>query len=164
MTTYSGSAGITFDITETDTTTSTGSVTQEYIVSGISDLTLSTSDIVYSVYGSVGTTSFEFDLNSVSNQSGTGYSTSVIRNNAGDYTTLKMIVIQNTHASNTLTIGSPSANSLWTWNSSSDTIAIDAGAGMSFSYSTAKTISTNGKIKIVGSSASTTFKIFILGT
>lgn len=162
--TLTGNAGISFDITEDDVTTATGEVTQVHSVPiAIGELTISASGIVYSISGSVGTTAFDLNLNAIDNQSGTGYSTSVIRNNAGDFTSLQQIVIYNTHASNGLIIGSPAANSLFTWGATNDTFTIPAGGSMTITYSTALTVGSNGKINIVGSAASTTFLVYILG-
>lgn len=159
-----GNAGVLFDITEQNVTTATGNVTQEHsIATAVAQLTIATTDIVYSVSGSVGTTAFDFDVTSVNNQSGTGYSTTVIRNNSGDFVTLKSLVIYNTHATNNLIIGSPAANSLFTWHSTSDYIYVEPGQAMTFVYSTAKSVGSNGKINIKGSSSATTFQIFILG-
>lgn len=159
-----GNAGITFDLTEEDVTVSTGTITQLHqISSSVGDLSVSSTDIVYSIAGSVGTTAFDLNLNAVDNQSGTGYSTQVVRNNSGDFTSLKMIAVYNTHASNTLLIGSPAANSLFTWHSTSDQLSIPSGGCFAMSLSTALTIGSNGKLNIVGSSSSTTFNIFIFG-
>lgn len=159
-----GNAGIRFDITENEVTTATGEVTQNHAIqANLSELTITSTDLVYSVSGTVGTTSFEFDLNDVNNQSGSDYSTQVVRNNDGDFTSLKQLVIVNTSSANTLTIGATASASLFTWHASNNTLAIDAGQAIAFAYSTAKTISTNGKLTIVGSAVSTTFKIFVLG-
>lgn len=162
--TLTGTAGLDMNLTDTDSDTGTGSVAQ--IVSTddeIKSLTVSSSDIVYSITGIVGTTSFDLNLNAVDNQSGTGYSTTVVRNNSGDFTSLKMLVLYNTHASNSLLIGAPSSNSLLTWNSTSDTLSIPPGGAFAFVFSTALSIGSNGKIEIFGSSGSTTFKVFIFG-
>lgn len=159
-----GNAGVSFDVAETDITVATGTVTQTHAVeSSIAELTISSTALVYSISGSVGTSAFDLNLNALDNQSGSGYSTTVIRNNAGDFTTLQMIVIHNKHASNNLIIGSPSANSLFTWNSASDGLAIPPGGAFSMTLPTALTIGSNGKLNFKGSSASTTFEVYILG-
>ncbi len=163
--TTQGTVGILFDITEDDVTTATGDVTQEHAVpDAIASLSIATTDIVYSISGSVGTTAFDLNLNSLNNASGTGYSYTIIRNNEGDFTTVKSIVIYNSHASNTLVIGSPASTSLFTWSSTSATLSIDANTAMQWAFATAKTIGSNGKLNIVGSGASTTFLIYLLGT
>lgn len=160
----SGEAGVKFALTEEDSDTGSGTLLQTYsAATAIGDLTVSTTDIVYTVTGSVGTTAFDFNLNSVNNQSGTGYSTTVIRNNSGDFTTAKMLVVYNTHASNGLKFGSSSANNLLTWNSTSDNVTIPAGAAICFTFGTTLTIGSNGQFNLVGSGAATTFEIYILG-
>lgn len=159
-----GTAGLDFTITETDVSVDTGNVTQEHQMPvSVRNLTVDIGDLVYSVSGSVGTTPFDFNVNSVNNQSGSGYETQVIRNNDGDFSNLKMISIVNTHPSNNLLIGSPSANSLFTWNSTSDTLVIPPNTGFAFAYGSAKAVSSNGLLEIVASSADTTFQIFVLG-
>lgn len=161
--TLNGNAGVLFDVTDSQTT-ATGSIQQILEVPvAIGQLTIVTTDIAYSISGSVGTTAFDLNLNAVDNQSGTGYSTTVIRNNSGDFTTLKQIVIYNTHATQNLIIGSPAATSLFTWGATNDTLAISPGGFIVMGYSSALTIGSNGKLNIVGGAASTTFKIWILG-
>lgn len=162
--TLTGSAGISFELTDTDSDTGTGTVEQVVeVASTIGSLTVDTDDIVYSITGSVGTTAFDLNLNDVNIQSGTGYATVVVRNNNGDFTTLKMLVIHNTHASQNIVIGSPAANSLLTWGATNDTLTIPAGGAFCFLFSSELTISTNGKLNIVGSSAATTFKAYVFG-
>lgn len=159
-----GNAGVLFNITEEAVTTATGTVTQLHEVpTAIGELVIDTDDIVYSVSGSVGTTAFDFNLNSVNNQSGTGYTTSVIRNNDGDFTSLKQLVIYNTHATQNIILGSSASSNLFTWHSTSDTIVILPGQSMTFTYGTELTISTNGQFNLKGSNSTTTFKMWILG-
>ena len=163
--TISGTAGIDFDLQET-ANTDTGSIIQDYDVeTDIANLTVSSTDLVYSMSGTIGTTAYDIDLNSIINATGTNYDLNVVRNQEGDYTTLKMLVIHNTTAvTNTLTFGSPAANSLFTWNSATDGITLDPTTSIAIALPTAKTISTNGKFNLVGSATGTTFEIYVLGT
>ena len=162
--TITGNAGINFNITETETT-DTGEVTQEHDTAAtLSALTLASTDVVYTISGTVGTTAFDFDLNAIDNASGTGYDMNVVRNQEGDMTTIKMVAIHNTHATGTISVGSPAATSFLTWNSNSDDFDIEAGACVAFAYTTAKTIGTDGKINLVADTASTSFEIYVLGT
>lgn len=162
--TLNGNAGVLFDVTDSQTT-ATGTVEQVMEVPvAIGQLEITESDIAYSVSGSVSTTAFDFDLNNINNQSGTGYSTVVIRNNDGNFTTLKQIVVYNTHATQTIVLGASSANNLFTWNATNNGITIEAGESKTFTYSAAKTIGSNGKFNLVGSGSTTTFKIWVLGT
>lgn len=160
--TIQGTVGIEFDIEETDLATATGNVVQDHTIStDVSAISLASTDTVYSVSGSVGTTAFDFDLNAVDNQSGTGYSTSVVRNNGGDFTTMKSIVIHNTHATGVITVTAAAANSFLT---ASEQITLKPGMSVNLLYTTAEAVSTNGKLNIVSDTATTTFKMYLLGT
>lgn len=162
--TITGNVGVLFNLDE-QATLATGTIEQTYAVpDAIGQLTITEeTDQPYSVTGSVGTTAFDFDLTAINNQSGTGYSTSVIRNQGGSYTTVKTIVIYNTHASNNLILGASSANNFFTWNATSNTIAIVPGEAKAFIYSTAVTVGSNGKFNLKGGGASTTFQLYLLG-
>ena len=163
MTVY-GNAGVLFNITEeADTTTGTVIQVQEVPVA-IGTLDIDEDDLVFSVDGSVGTTVFTFNLNAIDNQSGTGYSTQVVRNNDGDLSYLKALVIYNSHASNNLILGSAASANLFTWHSATDSIIIAPGQAQTFIYSSAISVVAAGSFKLTGSAASTTFQMWILGT
>lgn len=159
-----GFSGQKFDIVEY-VETSTGDISQQHKTpDAISDLTISEDDLVYSVYGSVGTTAFNFDFTDINNQSGTGYSTQIVRNNDGDLTGLKSFVLYNTSDSNNIILGSASANNAFSWLDVDNGIIIPPGASFMLVFTTALTIdSTHRLISIDASSSSTTFLMYILG-
>lgn len=159
-----GAVGINVALTETLTSTGTGTLVQTYATdTAIAQLTVATTDLIYTITGSVGTTAFDIDLTSINNQSGTGYTTTVVRNNAGDFINIKQITIYNTHATQTIKIGSSAANNFFTWQGTSNYIVIPAGGAFTMTYSTAAAVSTNGKFNLLGSGATTSLKIFIFG-
>lgn len=164
--TISGTAGAGFSVTETDDALDTGTVSQLHkIETAISALTLEAADVVASLTMTASTTAFDIDFNDLQNATGTGYTVDVVRNQDVDLTSIKALIIHNTHATNTVTVGSPAANSLFTWASTSDSIVLDPNAAMAFYYelSSEKAITTNGKINFVASAVSTTFEIYVLG-
>ena len=160
----SGTVGVNFDVTESDDDLSTGTITQRHTVEdSIKNLLLEIDDVPSSISGSVGTTNFDLDLNDVQDQSGSGFTLSVVRNQNVDYTSIKSIVIHNKSAVNTLILESPSVNSFFTFIMSNDGILIEPDSSMTFVYSTAKVVGTDGIIRIEASGASTPFEIYILG-
>ena len=162
--TISGTVGVDFDVTESDDALSTGTIVQNHTVEdAIKNLTLESDDLPSSISGTVGATAFDLDLNDVHDQAGAGFAVSVVRNQSVDYTSIKSIVFHNKSTVNNLRIGSPAADSFFTWNTTSDFIEIEPGGAMTFVYSTPKVVSTTGKINILASGATTPFEIYILG-
>jgi hypothetical protein len=162
--TNTGTAGIDFDITQEDDALATGSSTHRHNVEdSIESLLLESDDIVASALGSVGTTEFEIDLNDFDDETGGDYSFSVVKDQSVDFTSIKAIVIHNKHASNELRLGSPAANSFFSFNTNSDYIGIEAGGAAMFVFSTAKTVGTDGKFSLVADAANTNFEVYVLG-
>ena len=159
-----GFLGQKFDIVEY-IETSTGEITQQHKTpDAINDLTIAEDDLVYSVSGTVGTTAFDFDFTDINNQSGTGYSTTVVRNNDGDLSGLKSFVLYNTSAANYLILGAASANNAFYWNDVDNGISIPPGASYMFSFTSPLSIdSTHRLINIDASASSTSFLMYILG-
>lgn len=159
-----GFSGQKFDIVEY-VETSTGEISQQHKTpDAINNLTISEDDLVYSIYGSVGTTAFDFDFTDINNQSGSGYSTQVVRNNDGDLSGVKSFVLYNTSENNNLILGSASTNNAFSWLDVDNGLIIPPGASFMLVFPDPLTIdSTHKLISIDASSASTTFLMYILG-
>lgn len=163
--TITGSLGIDLDITETNDGLTTGTITRRVKVDdAIKSIDLADSDIIVGAYGSVGTTPFDVDMNDLDDDSGSGYTLSVDRDQNVDLTTLKTVVIHNTHASNNLKFINASANGFLTWEGVDNFITIPAGASITLTFSTALTLSTSGKFALEGSAADTSYELYFVGT
>ena len=161
-----GNVGTAFDLTETNTTTSTGIISETYLVeASVGDLPISATDKAVGIAASIGTTAFDFDLYDIKNLSGGA--------GAGAYTfipqrstspvvlaTIKSILIHNKSAT-ILTITPGSVNS---YLPASEQITIPAGGSNQFAYSTAQTIGASKTIKIISNGATSIVEIYILGT
>ena len=166
MSTITGNAGLRFNLTESDTTTDTGTVTQTYTIEdSVGDLTLTDSDKIFTITGTIGTSAVTLDLNDIANTSGgadaTAYDLEVTRNQDGDLTTIKALFVHNKSTSATVTLSPADATSFLP---ASEQITIPSGCANGFSYGTAQTISTSGQFKIVSDTTTTTVEIYILGT
>jgi hypothetical protein len=158
-----GNAGVSFNITE-EVDTDTGRIVQvQSVPSAIANLLIDSEDIVYSISGEVGPTPITIDLGDVNNQSGADYSITVVRNNDGDFSYLKALVVYNTDIENSIIIGAASSENLFTWNGASDGIRVEPLQAMTFIYPEEISISSAGKFKLTGSAEGATLKMWILG-
>lgn len=164
MSTLTGDAGLYFDITESGSTTVTGTVTQTYQVSTtVGSITVTTADVSVAVYGYVGANSYQLNLNNISNVSGagTGIAMVVARNQAVDLANLKYIVIHNADSTNNITIAKGATSSFLP---ASEQITLKPGMGVGLAYSNQETVgATSCVMSIVGGAASTYHEIFIIG-
>jgi hypothetical protein len=159
-----GVVGANFRLTDT-ADTATGDVTQLHITpSAIRDMVLPENAIVYSVTGTIGNGSnFDFDFNSVNNQAGSVYDTQVVRNNDGDFTSLKSFVLYNSGA-NPLLFGASSANNLFIWNNTNNWIVISPSQSVMMCFPTPLTVgASSSKINLKSSSGDVSFSMWILG-
>lgn len=162
--TLSGNAGLYFNLSESNIATGTGTVSQTYTVeSSVGNITLSTSDVVYTLYGVVGANSYQLNLNSINSISGagTGIDMRTVRNEYGDYNNIKYFVVHNTDTTKSLTL-KPGATS--SYFAASEQITLKPGMGVGLAYGYPETVgATSSVISIVGSAGSTQHEIYILG-
>ena len=157
-----GNAGLLFNVTETNTTTATGSsIVQSSIESSVGDLVITNTDYSIGLSGTIGTTTQTLDLNSIQNISG-----GVDAMNAISVTTpialtsLKCMHVHNKSVG-TITLTPNVTDSFLTIG---EQITIPSGCAVGLSYGTAQTVSATVKnIDITGSANGLACEIYILG-
>lgn len=163
--TISGSAGNQYDITTTDTATTTGSKTVNHKTEdSIRTVTFTNSSKSVAYSGSVGVTATEIDLSALNDFTG-GTDTIYLQDNTPPIalTSLRVLCFHNKGTSGNLKITPASSDSLLT---TSEQISVEPGASAQIVYGTAKTITsdTNDKFEIEGTSTgSISCEIYILG-
>ena len=168
--TINGTCGIDFDITESDTALTTGSIVQVHVVeSDISDIVLANTDLVASLSGFTGTTLVSFDLTDLLSKDsptdiGNGTNIALIRNNKIPFGKIKSLVIHNkTLVTNILKI-EQAATSFIRFGATGDNVDIQPNSAVSFIYPSGLDCTTNKLLNIIGSAATTDLEIYILGT
>lgn len=164
-TAITGNAGINFSITETDAAALTGTKTQLHQpADAIRDMTFLTTDLVASWSGYVGTTEANLVLNALANITATGCVIKMVNATAplASAVAVRMLVFYNKHASQNITIKAAAAgNSFLT---ASEQITLLPGKAVALVYTTAKAISTDINIGILGAGALTDIEIYALCT
>lgn len=164
-TTLTGTAGCQFDITVTNTATTTGAKEVEYVTeNAIKSVTFSDASQVAALAGQVGTTGTTIDLFAIADANDGTYYMRLQDNSATiSLTSLLTIIINNKAATGTITVVPGASNSFLT---ASEQITIAAGAAIQLTYpSTAtKTVSASVRnFKLVGSAINMDCEVYILG-
>lgn len=140
----------------------TSSIARRYIHSWAAGTSAGQADLVTAIALSVGTTPVDYDLAGGSN---------VVDPSSGDaqtYTRLHAVIVHNTHATQTLTVGGD-ANSVPIFDAAADSVTIAAGQSRVLylaaagSDGVAVTAGTGDILQVVGSAASTTGQLILIG-
>lgn len=157
-----GNAGLLFNVTETNTTTATGSsIVQSSIESSVGDLVITNTDYSIGLSGTVGTTAQTLNLNSIQNISGGVDAMSAVSVTTPiALTALKCLHVHN-KSLGTITLTPSVSNPFLT---AGEQITIPSGCAVGLSYGTAQTVSGTVKnIDITGSIDGLACEIYILG-
>ena len=162
--TITGTAGCQFDLTVTDTATSTGSkVVRSLSDSSVRSVTYTNASYVACLSGQVGVVGTTVDLYALNDvNDGTYYM--YLQDNTSPivYASILSLVVHNTSA-NTITVAAGAANSFLT---AADQITLAAGAAVELAWGgTAKTVSaTVRNFKLTASAINSNCEIYILGS
>jgi hypothetical protein len=162
MITISGSTGIAYDITTTNTSTNVGEKVVRYIMpAAYSSITYTDAALAVAYYGTVGTTPVTLDLTALVNVTG-GTDTLSIQDNsapvalANVYT---LFIVNN--SANVITLTPGASNSFLT---ASEQITVQAMSAAGYSFGAGKATSGSIKnIKLAGSVDGSSCEVYILG-
>ena len=159
---YAGTVGLNFNVTETNTDTSTGSASiVTSIETGISSLTLASTDNVIAMAGTIGTSAATIDLFALANVTAGSDTMKVVKGTQPiTFVAMKSIVIHNKAATGTITVEPGASNPFL---AATTKVIVDAGQAIQLVYPTAVTVSaTVRNIKLTGS-VSCAAEIYLLG-
>ena len=158
-----GTFGIQFD-TKFEGDTGTGRAVIQHQFPSTGTITVESTDKAASITGTIGTSEREIDLNNLVNADNADYDFDVVRDQEVDFTTMKGIVLYNTHATQYLQFHAPSSNSLLTFGETSNFMQIPPNSYIALGFVTALTLNANGVIAIKGEDESTSFTLLMIGT
>lgn len=162
--TLTGTAGVNFNITTTNTSDNTGTSTILHEPdSAVTSVTYTNSSYSVAYAGQVGTSGTTIDLYAIADANDGTYYMRLDNGTSGiSYASILSIVIHNKATSGTITIQPGATNSFLT---ASEQITLAAGQAIQLVYSTAKTVSnTIRNFKLVGSTTNMNCEVYILGS
>jgi len=162
--TISGTVGVDFNITETDTALPTGNIIQVHRVNPeIESLEVESTDLVASVNGNVGEDEITLDLLDLKTTSSSNGLLTVVRNNNVIFSAMKSLVFHNISSSGNVELRGLTNSFLTIGGTADPHILIEPGMSLQFTFSSKPVSAIARLIDLAGTINSVDLEIYFLG-